>query len=474
MSEAAKAARAALKAKAQRLVRTDPKGVVDASGYTPPDALDADVKTGARPVSPRLYKRGGKVKGVDAMHHAGRKPRKSGGRALTADSLINRDVREANEERGGLKHKGAFKKGGKVRRQHHADGNPVMPDDRSVTGADTVTPNPVPLPPRRPPNLPAGRGREVEPSDLGWSREQMERAERGYKKGGRTHKMDGGAFVDPRAAAQMQMQSAANRAGVAPARMAFQRVGTGALSPLRASGMGLPSAAKKGGRMEHPDEAADRALVKKMVKGAALTGKKDGGETGGKWIQGAIKHPGALHKSLHVPAGEKIPAKKLAKAAHSDNPKLAKRAHLAETLKKLHRKDGGSAVASGELEGTRPKGGRIARAAGGKAGKGKMNVNIIIAGKHPDGNMGPPGTPPGGGMPPRPMGQPVAVPPPAGMAPQGAALMPMPVPMPMPQQGGAPIGRRDGGRAYPIHDGAGGGEGRLQKIKAYGLKPRRG
>jgi len=441
MSEAAKAARAALKAKAQRLVRTDPKGVVDASGYTPPDALDADVKTGARPVSPRLYKRGGKVKGVDAMHHAGRKPRKSGGRALTADSLINRDVREANEERGGLKHKGAFKKGGKVRRQHHADGNPVMPDDRSVTGADTVTPNPVPLPPRRPPNLPAGRGRDVEPSDLGWSRDQMERAERGYKHGGRTHKMGGGP-LDP----------------------AFL-------------GDTLTNRRAKGGRAEHPDEAADRALVKKMVKGAALTGKKDGGETGGKWIQGAIKHPGALHKSLHVPAGEKIPAKKLAKSAHSDNPKLAKRAHLAETLKKLHRKDGGSAVASGELEGTRPKGGRIARAAGGKAGKGKMNVNIIIAGKHPDSAMGNPMMPPGGGMPPRPPAQPVAVPPPQGMPPAGAgAPMAMPVPMPMQAgpQGMPPMGRKSGGRAYPIHDGAGGGEGRLQKMKAYGLTPPRG
>jgi hypothetical protein len=62
--------------------------------------------------------------------------------------------------------------------------------------------------------------------------------------------------------------------------------------------------------------------------------KAHGGET--KWIQGAIKHPGALHKQLHVPSGEKIPAGKLAKAAHSENPTLAKRARLAQTLKKLH------------------------------------------------------------------------------------------------------------------------------------------
>jgi hypothetical protein len=54
-----------------------------------------------------------------------------------------------------------------------------------------------------------------------------------------------------------------------------------------------------------------------------------------KWIQKAIKHPGALHKELHVPKGKKIPAKKLAAAAKKSG-KLGKRARLAETLKKMH------------------------------------------------------------------------------------------------------------------------------------------
>jgi len=63
--------------------------------------------------------------------------------------------------------------------------------------------------------------------------------------------------------------------------------------------------------------------------------RASGGPT--KWIQGAIKHPGALHRALHVPEGEKIPAKKLTKAAHSENPTLAKRARLAQTLSKLHK-----------------------------------------------------------------------------------------------------------------------------------------
>ena len=54
-----------------------------------------------------------------------------------------------------------------------------------------------------------------------------------------------------------------------------------------------------------------------------------------KWIQKAVKHPGALHKALGVPEGEKIPAKKMAKAAKSSNPKVAKMANLAKTLKGL-------------------------------------------------------------------------------------------------------------------------------------------
>lgn len=55
-----------------------------------------------------------------------------------------------------------------------------------------------------------------------------------------------------------------------------------------------------------------------------------------KWIKGAIKHPGALHKQLGVPQGKKIPVKKLAKAAKAGG-KLGQRARLAKTLKGLHK-----------------------------------------------------------------------------------------------------------------------------------------
>lgn len=63
----------------------------------------------------------------------------------------------------------------------------------------------------------------------------------------------------------------------------------------------------------------------------AMTKSKD------KWIQGAIKKPGALHKQLKVPMDKKIPAKKLEKAAEKGG-KLGQRARLAETLKGMKKK----------------------------------------------------------------------------------------------------------------------------------------
>jgi hypothetical protein len=56
-----------------------------------------------------------------------------------------------------------------------------------------------------------------------------------------------------------------------------------------------------------------------------------------KWIEKAIKHPGALRKSLHVKAGKPIPESKLNKATHSKNKTTAKRANLAKTLRGLRK-----------------------------------------------------------------------------------------------------------------------------------------
>lgn len=50
------------------------------------------------------------------------------------------------------------------------------------------------------------------------------------------------------------------------------------------------------------------------------------------WIAGMHMQKGALHRELHVPGGQKIPAKKIAAAGNSDNPTERRRAALAKTL----------------------------------------------------------------------------------------------------------------------------------------------
>jgi len=85
----------------------------------------------------------------------------------------------------------------------------------------------------------------------------------------------------------------------------------GAINPSK-----MPGKPKKIVRKDNPD------VVDEYAKGGSTD----------KWIQGAIKKPGALRKELGVKSGEKIPAKKLAAAAKKPG-KLGQRARLAETLK---------------------------------------------------------------------------------------------------------------------------------------------
>lgn len=60
------------------------------------------------------------------------------------------------------------------------------------------------------------------------------------------------------------------------------------------------------------------------------------------FIKSAIKHPGALHRELGVPQGQKIPQAKLEKAAHAGG-KLGQRARFAEELEHMHHKSVGHA-----------------------------------------------------------------------------------------------------------------------------------
>jgi hypothetical protein len=115
----AKSTRAAMKAKAARMGgKGDPKTKVDASSWTPPEMMNTEAKTGMRPLSRRAFKKGGKVvekcEGGPAAMRSDRAQRKAGGRSLVTD-LINRNVKKANKAReGGDAHVGGYAKGGDV------------------------------------------------------------------------------------------------------------------------------------------------------------------------------------------------------------------------------------------------------------------------------------------------------------------------------------------------------------------------
>ena len=116
MYQMAKTAREKMKAKAKSLAgERDQK--VDSSDWSPAAPINADAKTGLRPISQRQYKKGGKVSGEAPKPRADRMARKSGGRTVEKDigvGMANKDMRAANKDREGVKHVGGYKDGGGI------------------------------------------------------------------------------------------------------------------------------------------------------------------------------------------------------------------------------------------------------------------------------------------------------------------------------------------------------------------------
>ena len=415
MSEMAKPARKAMKEKAQgRAAPT--KGSVDASGWTEP-TMNTNAKVGMRPISRRAFKKGGKVEGANAVHHAGKAPRKGKNLGGGMDTLkYNPD--QATDMAREAKMRSII--------EDDAAANAPVPRPRLNRGA--MKP-PVPMPRRE-------RMLDQLPTDRPFAPE---------KRGGRTNRKDGGKALTADSLINRDVKEANEERGY-PHTGGYKKGG----KAYAAGGY------KKGGKI-HEDAAMDKKLIKaemsKHDKGCTCKacggrmGKKDGG--GG---FGGIEYLSPAAMAIKDP-------KTLSPAA---------------MLMGLGKKKGGSA---GNYDGgTRPTGGRMARKSGGRAkGKTHIHININAGEKHPEG-MPPPMAIPGPmPRPPMPIAPPMAGG--AGMPPMGPppGLMggapPPGLGVPPPAMG--PLARKSGGRAghgvyrtYKDMDaGAGGGLGRLEKTE---------
>lgn len=198
-----KALRAAKNKKAQSMIESS-GGKVDSSTFTPAEKLNADAKTGMRPISRRAFKAGGTVEGVTAKSNLSRTPRMNGGKI----GLANTDQKTANEERDGVKHVGGFKKGGMVKKaggggadsgqmamkeEDHAKWRKMFPDLAAEEDAEKKSMRPK----KRPSSLGIYKGvgdseQDGVPSEADFQMRPPKRPA-GLKKGGKAEKFEGSA-----------------------------------------------------------------------------------------------------------------------------------------------------------------------------------------------------------------------------------------------------------------------------------------
>jgi hypothetical protein len=314
-------------------------------------------------------------------------------------------------------------------------GETVDPETRRRIEEGYKTPKEMPKNPPMPPRRPAEFS--AKPADMStMSADEAAKFMKSRKHGGRNHKAIGGflgEYLSPALMLANAVRGDKKKSGGRTKKMmGGPMMGGGMMGndprldmvkkqAMNFQGNPVTPGAKKGGKIErHPDEAMDKALIKKMVKPEDRAKRQDGG--------GVFSGAGYPNK----------------------------------------------------IPGVVP-GGRTARKEGGRTSKSKgkgTNINIIISpGK--DGAGGMPGLPPmmGPGLPP---GPPPGMPP---MMPPGGAppMMPPPGPppgMPMGLPPGLPPGlgmpRKSGGRTYRSYKdmdaGAGSGLGRLEKTEIQSRK----
>jgi hypothetical protein len=516
-----KTLRAAMKAKAARLASGSDATKIGASDFTPAEALNADIQTGARPLTRRRFKSGGKVVGAANAQRADKKKR--GNSPISSDSFINRNVLEANEEREGKKHIGAFKKGGRAK--HATDGKvpmpPKMPADIRASRAMEAAKSSVP---ERDPSIPTAaeeaRMRAASAASTAANaadaRRQAEKdrfdaigQKRGGKAeakcwGGRSKKAGGGMLEDSKKAMLIAadphfknakvsvtpqpkpVQAPDDQKKAAGGRAKKNNGGPNVKKiPMGVSGLSQDDQTKwekyKENYTPRPFEK-EVAPVRLPDTTEELTGElkmKKGGRAK-KNMGGPMMDPRAQMVSKNRmnfgsgPSGS--PYKKGGKVAfegsakdEAQDTKLAKKYGMSMMAWEKSKQD----KKHDEQESTAglKKGGRAERKSGGRT-KGKTNIKIVIAtGKGQQDSM----MPDNGGMPPKMPSPAMPIPsaPPSGMPPMaGAGAPPMPMPAgapPMPAGMDKMMPRKAGGRVYKSYKdmdaGSGSGLGRLEKTE---------